>query len=219
MGAVSLVSAAAPHGARMAERAVLESQSHLRSLIRRAVSLLDRDRSEAWRCLRDADALLGQESLGEGAARHVAPPVQPGCLAAWQTRRVVDYIEEHLGAKLTVKDIAAAIDLSKSHFTRAFKSTLGTSPMVYIAACRVERAKRMMIASAESLTEIALNCGFADQSHLNRQFRRAVGVTPGQWRRSSARAPGTIDRAAQPGPFLARPRMEPRQRAEIGAVS
>jgi AraC family transcriptional regulator len=197
---------------------LMDSQSHLRSLIRRAVSLLDRDRSEAWRCLRDADALLGRETLGETITRQVAPPVQPGCLAAWQSRRVIDYIEEHLGAKLTVKDIASAIELSKSHFTRAFKSTVGTSPMVYIAARRVERAKRMMIASAESLTEIALDCGFADQSHLNRQFRRAVGVTPGQWRRSSASAPGSIEKASQPGTFIARPQILLRQRAGVVAV-
>jgi AraC family transcriptional regulator len=196
----------------------MDSQSHLRSLIRRAVSLLDCNRSEAWRCLKDADALLGRESWGETLTRQVAPPVQPGCLAAWQTKRVIDYIEERLGAKLTVKDIAGAIELSKSHFTRAFKSTLGSSPMVYIAARRVERAKRMMIISTESLTEIALNCGFADQSHLNRQFRRAVGVTPGQWRRSSASAPGSSEKASQPQTFLARPQIMLRQKVGIGAV-
>jgi AraC family transcriptional regulator len=198
--------------------ATMDSQSHLRSLIRRAVSLLDCDRSEAWRCLKDADALLGRASLGDPVIRPVAPPVQPGCLAAWQTKRVIDYIEERLGAKLTVKDIAAAIELSKSHFTRAFKSTMGTSPMVYIAARRVERAKRMMIISTESLTDIALNCGFADQSHLNRQFRRAVGVTPGQWRRSSASAPGSIEMASPPQTFLAPRRLMLRHRMGAGAA-
>jgi transcriptional regulator GlxA family with amidase domain len=108
----------------------------------------------------------------------------------WQARRVLEYIEQHLSGKLTNEDIAAAIGLSKSHFSRAFKSTLGASPMAYVAARRVERAKRMMVVSAESLAEVALDCGFADQSHLNRQFRRAMGVTPGQWRRSSVHAPG-----------------------------
>jgi AraC family transcriptional regulator len=169
---------------------VLESQSHLRRLIRRAVSLLDRDRSEAWRCLRDADELLGRESLRATVPARIVALVEPGCLAAWQTRRVLDFIEERLGAKLTVGDVAAAVELSKSYFTRAFKSTLGISPMAYIAARRVERAKCMIIDSAESLTDIALSCGFADQSHLNRRFRRAVGVTPGRWRRSSASMAG-----------------------------
>jgi AraC family transcriptional regulator len=169
---------------------VTESQSRLWGLIRQAVSVLERDRSEAWRCLRDAYMLFEQQPLAEPGPARAGPAVRPGCLAAWQARRVVEYIEQHLGAKLTNEDIAAAIGLSKSHFSRAFKSTLGASPMAYVAGRRVERAKRMMVASAESLAEVALDCGFADQSHLNRQFRRAVGMSPGQWRRSSVHAPG-----------------------------
>jgi AraC-like DNA-binding protein len=168
-----------------------EAQLQLWGLLRRAVSVLDRDCSEAWRCLWDAYTLLGQEASNDFAAS-VARPVRAGGLAAWQTRRVRDYIEEHLGGKLTIEDIAAAIGLSKSHFSRAFKATLGTSPMAYVAARRIEHAKQMMVASTGSLAEVAVDCGFADQSHLNRQFRRVVGVTPGQWRRSSPVAPGTL---------------------------
>lgn len=167
----------------------VEPQSRLWSLIRRAVSVLERDRSEAWRCLRDAYTIFGQQSLDEANAQCATPSAQPGGLATWQARRVVGYIEQHLGAKLTAADIAATIGLSKSHFSRAFKRTLGTSPMAFVAARRIERAKHMMLASGERLAELALDCGFADQSHLNRQFRRATGVSPGQWRRSSAKAP------------------------------
>ena len=175
---------------------VMESQSRLWGLIRQAVSVLERDRPEAWRCLRDAFTLLGQQSSAQPIAGYPVRPIQPGALASWQARRVTEYIEQHLGAKLTTEDIAAAIGLSKSHFSRAFKSTLGSSPMAYVAARRVERAKQMMLTSAESLADVALDCGFADQSHLNRQFRRAVGVTPGRWRRSSASAPGAWGGAA-----------------------
>ena len=175
---------------------VMESQSRLWGLIRQALSVLERDRPEAWRCLRDAFSLLGQQPSVQPTAGYGARPVPPGALATWQARRVIDYIEQHLGAKLTTEDIAAAIGLSKSHFSRAFRSTLGTSPMAYVAARRVERAKQMMLASAESLADVALDCGFADQSHLNRQFRRTVGMTPGRWRRSSTSAPGTWDGTA-----------------------
>jgi AraC family transcriptional regulator len=197
---------------------VLESQSHLRRLIRRAVSLLDRDRSEAWRCLMDADELLGRESLRADRPARIVTPVQPGCLAAWQTRRVLDYIEERLGAKLTLEDIAAAVELSKSHFARAFRSTLGISPMAYVAARRVERAKCMIINSAESLADIALSCGFADQSHLSRQFRRAVGVTPGRWRRSSARTAGGPGKVTQAGALPGRPGIVLRHWESVSAV-
>ena len=162
------------------------------SLLRRAVSLVDRDCSEAWRCLRDACTLLDQESPAEPLTARIARPIQAGSLAAWQRRRVLDYIEENLGAKLAIDEMARTIDLSNSHFSRAFKSTFAASPMAYVATRRIERAKRMMLACTESLAEIALECGFADQSHLNRQFRRVVGMTPGQWRRSSIRAPGSM---------------------------
>jgi AraC family transcriptional regulator len=182
---------------------VMDSQSRLRSLIRQAVSLLERNRSEAWRCLRDACTLLDQEIAGEPIAGQAAQPVKPGCLAAWQARRVVDHIEGHLGTKLTIEDIAAATGLSKSHFCRVFKTTLGTSPMAYVAARRIERAKCMIVSSAESLAEVALSCGFADQSHLNRQFRRVVGVTPGRWRRSSELAPGGMQTDGRLGSFRA----------------
>jgi AraC-like DNA-binding protein len=57
--------------------------------------------------------------------------------------------------------------------------------MAYVAARRVERAKLMMAGTRERLTDIALACGFADQSHLNRCFRRVVGTSPGLWRRMS----------------------------------
>jgi AraC-like DNA-binding protein len=172
---------------------VTELQSPLWILVRRAVNVLERDRCEAWRCLRDAYTLFGAEP-SEADSVPVTRRVQPGCLAAWQARRVVDYIETHLGAKLTTEEIAAVIGLSKSHFSRAFKSSLGASPMAYVAARRVEQAKRRIEASAESLADVAADCGFADQSHLNRQFRRWVGLTPGQWRRSHASAPGPLVR-------------------------
>jgi AraC family transcriptional regulator len=123
-------------------------------------------------------------------AQTLSAAVRRGCLASWQRQRVIDYIDAHLDAKLRIAEVAAAIRLSKSHFSRVFRRTLGTSPMAYVAARRIEEAKRMMVVSDESLAEVALNCGFADQSHLNRQFRRVVGLTPGQWRRSSEGAPG-----------------------------
>jgi AraC family transcriptional regulator len=200
---------------------VMESQSHLLSLIQRAASLLERDRSEAWRCLRDASTLLSQETSDEPIAGHVAQPAQPvrpGCLAAWQTRRVVDHIEGHLGAKLSIEDIAATIGLSKSHFCRAFKSTLGTSPMTYVAARRIERAQRIMRTSAETLADVALSCGFADQSHLNRHFRRVVGVTPGQWRRSSEQAPAAMETAGRSGSCQARP-WRPTSQVAVGSLA
>ncbi|HTB67096.1 MAG TPA: AraC family transcriptional regulator, partial [Steroidobacteraceae bacterium] len=111
-----------------------------------------------------------------------------GVLAAWQAKRAVQYIEEHLDSKLDLEQIAAVVGLSQSHFSRAFKRSVGSSPMAYVTARRVERAKSLMISSADGLLDVALACGFADQSHLTRYFRRVVGMSPGRWRRMSPRA-------------------------------
>jgi AraC-like DNA-binding protein/thioesterase domain-containing protein len=77
------------------------------------------------------------------------------------------------------------VELSTSHFSRAFKRSLGSAPMAYVSTRRVERARHMLTSTQASLTEIALACGFSDQPHFNRLFRRVVGMSPGRWRRSS----------------------------------
>jgi AraC family transcriptional regulator len=105
--------------------------------------------------------------------------------SAWQAKRTLDYIEANLAAKVGLEEMANMVTLSKSHFSRAFKCSLGSSPMAFVMARRVERAKLMMTSTRERLTDIALACGFSDQSHLNRHFRRVVGTSPGLWRRMS----------------------------------
>jgi AraC family transcriptional regulator len=169
------------------------SSERVEHLVKRAITYFDSNPEAAWRCLRDASTLLGAEPHGS----HVdAPPsgtqFRSGGLAVWQTKRTVDYIEAHLGAKIAIEEMAKVVRLSKSHFSRAFKCTLGSSPMSYVAARRVERAKLMMTSTQERLADIAIACGFADQSHLNRYFRHAVGMSPGLWRRMSHyEAPGS----------------------------
>ncbi len=161
---------------------VCERVNHL---IRRAMMLLETDRRGAWMCLRDASALLGPEEQQSAIGMASLPTAfQPGGLARWQAMRALAHIEVNLGAKIEIRELAGLLALSKSHFSRAFKRSLGQSPMAYVAMRRVERAKVMMTSTREQLTEIALACGFADQSHLIRSFRRRVGTSPGFWRRT-----------------------------------
>ena len=155
-------------------------------LVRRAMNFLESDRQAAWRCLSDASALLdplAEDSTAGDAVQ--SGRFQPGGLARWQARRAVAYIEAHLESKLDVGGLAELVSFSKSHFSRAFKRSLGYPPMAYVMARRVERAKVLMTSTRQQLTEIALICGFADQSHLNRSFRRVIGVSPGRWRRTN----------------------------------
>ena len=105
-------------------------------------------------------------------------------LSRRQSRAAVEYINANLASKLTLAEIAKVVCLSKSHFSRAFKVSHGVSPWVYIIRARVERAKQMIGATREPLSQIPSACGFADQPHLCKTFRRWVGVSPGIWRRA-----------------------------------
>jgi AraC family transcriptional regulator len=167
-------------------RSVTSASARIGNLVRRAMTFFDSNREAAWSCLRDASMLLGSETEESDIN---SPAFQcafrTGGLAVWQAKRTVAYIEANLGSKLAIREMADLVALSKCHFSRAFKQTLGTSPMAYVAVRRVERAKLLMASTGQRLTEIALACGFADQSHLNRYFRRIVGVSPGLWRRVS----------------------------------
>jgi len=105
----------------------------------------------------------------------------PGGLSAWQERAAKELIEAHIDGSLALARVAAVCGLSTSHFAHAFKASIGVAPHRWLLQRRVERAKALL-AGRESLTDIALACGFADQSHLTRVFRRATGFSPGAWR-------------------------------------
>jgi transcriptional regulator GlxA family with amidase domain len=127
--------------------------------------------------------------------------LRPRGLAASKAKRALEYIEDNLGSKMKVREVADFVALSASHFSRAFKQSLGCSPMAYVAARRVERAKLMVTSTRERLMDIALTCGFSDQAHLTRSFRRVVGMSPGRWRRTSNGGPPRIDGKTRcPGP-------------------
>jgi AraC family transcriptional regulator len=102
-------------------------------------------------------------------------------------RAVVEYIEDHLDAGLTLEQLAAAAHLSAYHFARQFKAATGMAPHQYVIARRVERAQPLLRPDQDlALAEIAARVGFADQSQFTHHFKRVVGVTPGQFRRSAS---------------------------------
>jgi AraC family transcriptional regulator len=110
--------------------------------------------------------------------------VERGGLVAWQKRRLTAYIDGHLAERIRVEDLAKLLDLSESHFGRAFRRTFGTSAHAYLTRRRIEVAQSLMLTTREPLSEIALRCGLSDQSHFTRVFRRIVGETPYAWRRT-----------------------------------
>jgi AraC family transcriptional regulator len=154
---------------------------------------------EAGRVLEDVRAALGHD-LGAAirAAAHLtallrsdhseAPAACPthGGLAPWQKRKIRDYIGRHLDGPIHVEDLAKLASLSAGHFSRAFKESFGVTPHAYIMRMRLERAQELMLATPESLSQIALACGHSDQAHFSRRFRQQMGETPNAWRRRHA---------------------------------
>jgi AraC family transcriptional regulator len=112
-------------------------------------------------------------------------------LLAWHRRLVESYIEEHIDRPILVANLSALLDLSEAHFSRAFRLAYGAPPHAYIVRRRVEFAAQLMLASRDPLSEIALKCGFHDQAHLTKQFRRFTGEPPAAWRRLR-RPPATL---------------------------
>ena len=111
-------------------------------------------------------------------------PEAPG-LSKQQLQRAIDVMEAKLDAPLLLTEVAAACDLSPSHFARRFKAATGLPPHQYLISLRVERAKRLLKQSKPSIAEIAYICGFTHQEHLTRIFRRATGTTPAFYRRNA----------------------------------
>jgi AraC family transcriptional regulator len=170
-------------------RSVASASMQVGHLVRQAMTFFETDRKAAWRCLNDASTLLGSDARDLGVNVPSQEELQPSGLATWQVGRTLAYIEANLTTKMEIVDLAKVVALSRSHFSRAFKRTVGLSPMKYVIVRRVERAKAMISSTQEPLAEVALACGFADQAHLNRRFGSVVGVSPGRWRRSNAAAP------------------------------
>lgn len=119
-----------------------------------------------------------------GAATRIATAIARGGLAPWQARIIKTHIDTHLDDDLRTQDLARLVQLSTFHFCRVFRLTFGHSPHVYVTRRRVERAQGLILATDQALGRIALDCGFADQAHFTRVFRRLCGESPGEWRRT-----------------------------------
>jgi AraC family transcriptional regulator len=133
-------------------------------------------------CIRQAASLL-QEHVN-APARDSQGETLAGGLLAWQIQRVMDYIDKHIGTHMPVAEMGRILQLSEAHFARAFRRTFGQPPHAFLVKRRIQLAARLMLTSDTPLSEIALTCGFADQAHLCKQFRRLMGESPAAWRRN-----------------------------------
>ncbi|KRP61940.1 helix-turn-helix domain-containing protein [Pseudomonas trivialis] len=107
-----------------------------------------------------------------------------GGLAAYQRRRLVEYIEQHLQDPISLGLLAGVCALSEYHFARMFRQSFGLPPHQYLLARRLARARSLLRGGALPLGEVALMCGFSSASHFNQRFRQATGATPGDYRQA-----------------------------------
>ena len=113
-----------------------------------------------------------------------APPV-PACtigLARWQEQRAKAFLLANLQCDVSIAAVAAQVQLSRSHFSKAFKLSTGLTPHRWLQARKIEQACSLLRGEM-AIADIADACGFADQSHLTRVFAKLVGVPPSRWRR------------------------------------
>jgi AraC family transcriptional regulator len=121
-----------------------------------------------------------------GGMRPVSRPIR-GRLAPWQERRAREFLRANIKRGVALKEVARECGLSVGHFSRAFHRTLGVAPHNWLIEQRVALSKEKLRHGRSSLSDVAAECGFSDQSHLARHFQRIVGVTPGAWRRALKR--------------------------------
>jgi transcriptional regulator GlxA family with amidase domain len=107
-------------------------------------------------------------------------------LAQWQIRRLKIFIDQEMANTITVGDLADLVRLSPHHFCRVFRASLNDSPHNYIVRRRIERARNLLQTTGLPLGQIAVDCGFSDQAHFNKQFRKVMRQSPGAWRRARA---------------------------------
>ena len=140
-----------------------------------APQLHPHDKRIEYLCLALASHVLRTYAVG-------ATPPKNG-LAQGRLHEVLDYIGQHLTHDLSVAELAAIAHCSPSHFKVLFKRSTGMPVHQYVIRARVERALDLLVEGDLPLSEIALQCGFASQSHLGVCFRLHYGKTPAELRR------------------------------------
>ena len=151
-------------------------QDVLMALLVEARDLLPRDPASAQAILQAALAMIAGGARGPVLARTPAA----------RLRDLVSFIDAHVAEPLSLERLAAHVGVSRSQLTRLFRARYGVSLQTYIRGRRVTLAQARLREADAPLAQLALDCGFSDQSHLSRAFRDAVGVSPGRWRLEAA---------------------------------
>jgi len=113
-----------------------------------------------------------------------AVPSMESGLPRYKLRRVMAYVDARLGGPISLDDLANVAGVSRFHFHRQFRKTVGVTPREYVLRARIERAKGLLTESDLTVGEVSGAVGFADQSHFSNIFRRLTAMTPRGFRNS-----------------------------------
>lgn len=156
--------------------AAVSSDPALVDAVARALSDLERPLAQIEADERVLDLANAMLALDPAIARKAG-----GATALAASERVRQFLDAHIGRSVSSCELEAVSGLDRFTLARHFRRNFGTSPYNYLVMRRLDRA-RTLLRGEGALADIAFACGFADQSHLTRQFRKAFGVTPGRWR-------------------------------------
>lgn len=160
--------------------------SALTETVLKLATLIEGGGSDQRRYLEALGVVLAHELVQGNIRRHSAQASNNGGLAAWQRRKAIAYIEEHLAESISLEVLAELVHLSPCYFCRAFRRSFGTPPQRYHQSERIERAKTLLAKHAASVTDVGLTVGYNDPSAFCTAFRKVTGVTPSAYRRNAA---------------------------------
>jgi AraC-like DNA-binding protein len=150
--------------------------------VRQRTKELGTANAELGRALKQIDTLRDDLQRENLQLREQAAGARGG-LAPWQLRRGEALMSENLSVQVPLGQVAEECGLSVRHLARAFRQSTGVPPHRWLLDRRVKRAKELLPNTKLSLSDVALACGFGDQSHFTRTFTATVRLSPGVWRR------------------------------------
>jgi AraC family transcriptional regulator len=130
-----------------------------------------------------SDASFSQHAMALALLPHLVTPNEDllGAPPTW-VQTVREYLDDSLGGQASIAEAARAADVHPVHLARRFRQHVGMSPAAYVRQRRIEQAQCLLQHTKRSVLDIALACGFGDQSHFTHAFRRACGTTPVAYR-------------------------------------
>ncbi len=139
--------------------------------------------TEAFSCIIKSDLSIERECILFDILEYILPycTFNTGIkLIDIGINKACDFINDNLTRKINLSDLAAAANMSKFHFVRLFQKKIGITPYDYLLQARIKLSKDMLLKDS-SITDVALELGFTDQSHFTKLFKKFTGITPAEY--------------------------------------